>query len=150
MVALSVAPAFDVLSWAKGNDVDFWSLVLSVILLGIAALEAGDNRLEKASRLHENALKIDDLYRRTKTLAKNEISKEKLDELATEYGSILSKCQFNHNEIDILRNNFTNSWLGWCVRGFSLLGWFLLSIKHYGIYWSVILGPPAALFLTMK
>jgi hypothetical protein len=149
IVALSVAPAFQVLSWASGNDIDFWSLILSIVLLGIAALEASDNRLEKASRLHENALKIDNLYRKTKTLDKDKITKIELSDLTEEYAAILADCQFNHCEIDVLRNNFSNSWLDGGVRFLSFLGWFLLSLKHYGLYWLIIFGPPMFLLLNL-
>lgn len=148
IVALSVAPAFQVLSWLSANDIDFWSIILSIVLLGVAALEASDNRLEKASRLHENALKVDNLFRKTKTFEKDKITKVELSDLTEQYAAILADCQFNHCELDVLRNNVSNSWLSGWVRTFSFLGWCLLSVKHYLLYWAAILCPPIMLFLS--
>ncbi len=140
ILALSVGPIFKIPVF-ENIKADFWSTVLSIALLGVAALEAGNDRLTKALRLHESALKIDELYRRILSGNLNQYTEDDVKKFNDEYSQILAECDYNHCRIDILYNNMLDSWQPEFARFLNFIGFCFAYIKHSGWYWAAILLP---------
>ena len=141
IILISSAPTFDVIDWVSSNVCAFFSFILSVFVLGVAAFEAGNNRLEKAFKLHDNALKINALLR---TLN----DKSDATKAADEYSQILASCDHNHSEIDYYKARALNKHLDEETSLWEKILWRLHGLRHYGFYWLAITAP-AVVIITL-
>lgn len=141
LIALSVAPTFQVGLLPKDASYEFWALVFSVALLGISLLQAGSEKLQEAFFLHQNAMKIDKLLGELSAYTEKDIPQEILNRAYKEYAETVAECEFNHCKIDELWFRTWNSWLGGYERAASFLLWALFSIYHYGTFLAVVAAP---------
>lgn len=144
-IALSAGPAFNVEIF-KGIS-EFWALILSIALLGIAALEVGNERAKKALKLHENAIKVNKLHRELIILG-TQATTDELKQINTSYSAIEAECEYNHSEIDILLVNIWNTNLDCKIRILSALLWLIHYTIRNAVYWAAIILPPLLLWKT--
>lgn len=141
LIALSVAPTFDINIFYQNINYGFWSLILSVALLAISALEIGNDRTRTAFFLHQNAMKIDELLKELSTYREQDISIDLLKQFSLRYSSIISECEFNHSKVDQLECAMWNSWRKKGERIQSFFFWLILSVWHYRLYLAAIILP---------
>jgi len=141
VICLSIAPKFNNGLFPNPNQSELLSIAMSIFVMGLAAFEANNNRLEEASGLHKNALKINALYRDALLCD----TMEDIKNLNAKYDEALEECEFNHQKIDELQFVMFNTWLDCCTRTRATLVWVPQFIIHYGIHIFFIFGPLAYL-----
>ena len=140
IIILSMGSKYDVKTLMFEHN-DFLAIILSLFLLGIAALESSKNRELEAIRLHESAKHINGLNRQLRLL-ENKTTINKVNSISKKYNIYLDSCEFNHEQIDMCKCKYRNTDLKWPTRCFNFLWWLFYATLQYGFYWSAIFFPP--------
>lgn len=82
----------------------FGSIFLSISILVLSLLEAGNDYARRAERLHINAIELSKLVRKFRfvllTTDEPQLLKKTLDDLRHEYDTLIDNCVENHKLID--------------------------------------------------
>lgn len=145
IILISAANQFDISSVIV-KDAGFWSIILSIALLGIATMESMSERTKVAHQFHVNALDLNELYRKIElTIEKNELDTEATyNEVYTNH---LKACEHNHEKIDLLKFKYENTHNCLCVRSKSFLSWLVRALLNSSFYWTMIFAPPIILLI---
>ena len=143
IICIGAIPFYDLPIKIDSAYLQFTTFALSIFLLVISLLEIGADRINLANKLHENGIKINNIYK--KATLNNSLTD--INEIREIYNNIILSCEYNHEKIDyfeVVKNNTHHSfWKRIPFKLHYIAQWFL----YYGLYWVLIITPPMILTL---
>lgn len=148
VIILTVIPYMIKIEKTVGDELNFVTVALSIIILISSLIQYSSNNTVKAELYHRSALEMNEIKRNLQT-NKNTILQVEFDNHLDGYNQILQKYSINHDDVDFKKFQLDNSdmykWLGRDDRCLHWIHWLwashyptgLLAVVTAGIIWLV-------------